>query len=213
MESGIEASTPMENFQSTQTESNGSGVVTGDGSELQHTPPPDPRWPYLGRWSSSSNRTSPASAPSPTKDAEASHVTTTDPPAVVTTTDTHAAVTADPSAATADPPAVVATTNPHAAATTSALVSSTTELHVDPTSAIAHLATESTTPNPLPNTALPIASEPTDLLLGTVDVHLSSEKTLDSLTQAGVLPLKETQTSISEAPQQQVYPLLLSLNR
>ncbi|KAH0903305.1 hypothetical protein HID58_042808 [Brassica napus] len=154
MESGIKASTPMENLQSAQTRSNASGAVTGD----------------------------------------ASHVTTTDPPAVVTTTDTHAAVTADPPAATAnppvvvattDPPAVVTTTNPHAAVTTSALVSSTTELHVDPTSATAHLATESTTPYPLPNTALPIASEPTDLLLRTVDVPLSSEKTLDSLTQAG----------------------------
>ncbi|CAN6989615.1 unnamed protein product [Brassica rapa subsp. trilocularis] len=151
MESGIKASTPMENLQSAQTRSNASGAVT------------------------------------------ASHVTTTDPPAVVTTTDTHAAVTADPPAATAnppvvvattDPPAVVTTTNPHAAVTTSALVSSTTELHVDPTSATAHLATESTTPYPLPNTALPIASEPTDLLLRTVDVPLSSEKTLDSLTQA-----------------------------
>ena len=69
MESGIKASTPMENLQSAQTRSNASGAVTGDGSELQHTPPPDPRWPYLGRWSSSSNRTSPVLAPSPTIDA------------------------------------------------------------------------------------------------------------------------------------------------
>ncbi|KAL0872362.1 hypothetical protein Bca101_022067 [Brassica carinata] len=59
-----------------------SGVASESEVTQQHAPVPDPRWPYLGRWSASSTPIVPANPPSMVKETEngASLTSVTGPP-------------------------------------------------------------------------------------------------------------------------------------
>lgn len=65
---------------STGDRSKSSDVVTGDHSVLQQEVTPDPRWPYLGRWSSKPNSVSPPLMSVEEKELRSPSATVTLPP-------------------------------------------------------------------------------------------------------------------------------------
>lgn len=175
----LELSTPMEpckeDMQSNEALSKTSDVVTCDGSELQNIPTPDPRWPYLGRWSSCPNCISPASKPSLENDSEAYLVTTTAPPADVTISTPPVSPTTElpvfSASATTHPATETTTTYPHP--TTALPIASGTNVHL------------------LETVDAPLSLEG-DIL---------QQKTLDSLTQAGsVLNVSSISSVLSSDP-------------
>ena len=98
-------------LQSSDTGPKSSDVVAGVESDLQHASPPDPRWPYLGRWSANQKPASPTLPLSSVKESEADAPSATfaHPPA--TTDPPPAFVIKDP------PPAYEIMDIPHASVT------------------------------------------------------------------------------------------------